>query len=170
MTIVDNNVLSALAKIERCSLLAEVFETVGTPTGVIGELDRAEASGYEFVSRIESVKSYNDGWLEVLSPTQAELQVADDFRDHALSTTDAQCLAIASERNRRLITDDAHVGTVGQQRDVTVWDLTLFLKAAIRVDAIETVDELTAIRDDLQHADGYRFAAADEESLFDEFS
>lgn len=97
-----------------------------------------------------------------------KLQLADGIRDHALSTTDAQCLAIASERDRRLVTDDAHVGTVGQQRGVDVWDLTLFLTAAIRIDAIETAGELSEVIDDLRRDDGYRFSAADEESLFEE--
>lgn len=169
MTIVDNNVLSALAKIERLALLPAVFDTVGTPTAVIAELDRAKTAGYEFVDRIDAVKSYNDGWLDVVSPTQSELQLADEIRDHALSTTDAQCLAIASERDRRLVTDDAHVGTVGHQRGVDVWDLTLFLTAAIRVDAIETVGELSEMIDDLRRDDGYRFSADDRESLFEEF-
>ncbi|ELY61105.1 hypothetical protein [Natronolimnohabitans innermongolicus] len=56
MTIVDS-VLSAVAKIERLSLFPTVFEVVGTPTAVVAELDRADAAGYEFVSRIDTVKS-----------------------------------------------------------------------------------------------------------------
>lgn len=40
MTIVDNNVLSSLAKTERLHLLPALFETVGTPTAVVAELDR----------------------------------------------------------------------------------------------------------------------------------
>ncbi|WP_193588454.1 hypothetical protein [Halalkaliarchaeum desulfuricum] len=168
MTVVDNNVLSALAKIDRLQLLPEVFDAVGTPTAVISELDRAKAIGYEFVTRLDEIKSHNGGWLTILTPTQTELQLADDIQDHALSMTDAQCLAIAAERNRRLVTDDAHVGTIGQQRGIPIWDLTLFLKAAIQVDAIETADELAAIRDELRRSDGYRFSPADEEALFGE--
>ena len=169
MTIVDNNVLSALAKIERLSLLPAVFETVGTPTAVITELDRARSGGYDFASRIDAVKSYNGGWLNVISPTQSELQLTDEIRDHALSMTDAQCLAIASRRDRRLITDDAHVGTIGNQRNVDIWDITLFLRAAIRVGAIANTTELSEVIDDLRRRDGYRFSTDDEESLFDEF-
>lgn len=169
MTIVDNNVLSALAKIERLELLAEVFETVGTPLAVVSELDRARTAGYEFVTRIDAVKSYNDGWLEIVSPTQSELRLADDIRDHALSMVDAQCLAVASERERRLVSDDAHVGTVGDQRDIELWDLTLCLKAGIRVGAIGTADELSEVIDDLCRSDGYRFSATDEKALFEEF-
>jgi len=43
MAIVDNNILSSLAKIDRLELLPSVFETVETPPSVIDELDRADA-------------------------------------------------------------------------------------------------------------------------------
>lgn len=169
MTIVDNNVLSALAKIERLEFLREVFEDVATPIAVVDELRRAQAAGYEFVPRIESVTSHRDGWLDVVTPTETERRLADDIRDHALSTTDAQCLAIASARDRRLLTDDAHVGTIGGQRDVAVWDLLLFLKVAIRRDVITNAAELSSSIQDLRQRDDYRFSDADEESLFEEF-
>ena len=99
MALVDNNVLSSLAKIDRLELLPSVFETVETPLSVIDELDRAAAEGYNFVTRIDAVKSYNDGWLEIVSPTGTELELADELGDHALSSTDARCLAIASQRD-----------------------------------------------------------------------
>jgi predicted nucleic acid-binding protein len=120
MALVDNNILSSLVNIDRLDLLPSVFETVETPPSVIDELDRAEVAGYDFVSRIDAVKSYNDGWLEITAPTGAELKLADDIVDHALSSTDARCLAIASQLDARLVTDDAHVGTRGQQLGVEV--------------------------------------------------
>jgi predicted nucleic acid-binding protein len=166
MTVVDNNILSALAKIEHLRLLPDLFDAIGTPVAVVDELNRAEAAGYEFVDQIDAAKSYNGGWLEIISPTEAELQVADEIRDHALSTTDARCLAVASERDRRLLTDDGHVGTVGQQRGVTVWDLVLLLDAAVRFGCIESSDELSQVLDELRREDGYRFASEDEQHLF----
>ncbi len=168
MTIVDNNVLSAVAKIERTSLLPAVFETVGTPTTVIAELDRARTAGHDFVGRIDAIKSYNSGWLEIMSPTDSELRLADEIKDHALSTVDAHCLAIAANRDRRLVSDDAHVGTVGQQNDIEVWDLTLVLKAAIRTDVIADSEDLTTIIEELQRRDNYRFTAADRNALYAE--
>jgi predicted nucleic acid-binding protein len=132
MTIVDNNILSALAKVERLDLLPAVFDSVGTPPSVVDELDRAKAAGYGFVNRIDAVTAHNGGWLTVVSPAGEELELAEDIRDHALSITDARCLAVAATRDRRLVTDDAHVGTVGRQHDIEVWDLVLLLQAAIR--------------------------------------
>lgn len=166
MAVVDNNVLSSLAKIDRLELLPAVFETTGTPPAVLDELGRAEAAGYDFVEQINAVKAHNDGWLAIIAPTEAEFERANEIQDHALSTTDARCLAIASCRNCRLVTDDAHVGTIGRQQDVAVWDLVLFLQAAVRTGAISTAEDLSAIIDALHRRDGYRFSSADEDALF----
>lgn len=169
MTVVDNNILSALAKIEQLELLPAVFDTIGTPVAVLDELHRADVAGYEFVDRIEPTKSYNSGWLEVISLTETELQLAVDIRDHALSTTDARCISVAQSRDHRLLTDDAHVGTIGQQREVAVWDLVLLLEAAVRVEYIESVGEMRTIVEDLRENDGYQFADEDKKILFSLF-
>lgn len=115
----------SLTEIDRLELLPSVFETVEMPPSVIDKLGRTEVDGYGFSTRIDAVNPYNGGWLEIATPTKAELKLADDIVDHALSSTDARCLAIASQRDVRLVTDDAHVGTRGQQLDVEVWDLVL---------------------------------------------
>ena len=150
MALVDNNVLSSLAKIDRLELFPSVFETVETPPSVIDELDRAEVDGYEFITRIDAVKSYNDGWLKIATPTESELALADDIVDHALSSTDARCLAIASRRDARLVTDDAHVGTRGRQLDVEMWDLVLLLQAGVHCDVIGTAEELSTLVEELR--------------------
>jgi len=167
MALVDNNVLSSLAKIDRLELLSSVFEAVETPPSVIDELDRAEVDGYEFVTRIDAIKSYNDGWLEIATPTDAELALADDIVDHALSSTDARCLAIASRRDARLVTDDAHVGTRGRQLDVEMWDLVLLLQAGVHCDVIATAEELSTLVEELRERDGYRFSEEDRNALFE---
>jgi predicted nucleic acid-binding protein len=169
MVLVDNNVLSALAKIERLELLPVVFEDVVTPSAVVDELDRAAASGYEFTERIDAVKAYDGGWLDVVTPTDDERQRADEVRNHALSRTDAHCIAITDGRDWRLLTDDARVGTVANQRGVDVWDLALLLQAGIRIDVIETAAELSTIIEELERRDNYRFSDADRDALFETF-
>lgn len=169
MVLVDNNVLSALAKIERLELLPAVFRSVTTPSAVVDELNRAEAVGYEFVDRIDAVKTYNGGWLEVISPSETELSLADDIRDHALSTTDAHCIAIADNRDERLLTDDAHVGTIARQHDVEVWDLVSLLQGAVRTGELGSADVLESVLDALQREDNYRFTEEDTRILFNQF-
>lgn len=76
MTLVDNNVLSALAKVERLDVLPAVFDEIETSAAVVAELERARAAGYEFVDRVDAVKSYNGGWMDVYSATEDELEFA----------------------------------------------------------------------------------------------
>ena len=47
MVVVDNNVLSSLAKIERLDVLDGVFDEVQTTTSVLDELHRDSVAGYE---------------------------------------------------------------------------------------------------------------------------
>ncbi len=165
MVIVDNNILSALAKIDRLALLPKCFEEVSAPVSVFDELAKAEATDTSFVNTIELVKSYNGGWLEIASPTEQELEAASRIRDHALSSTDAQCIAVAIHREQRQLTDDRHVGTVAQQESVNVWDLVLLLQACIRFEVITGRDELSAIIEALAQKDNYQFSEDDRAAL-----
>ena len=89
MTLVDNNVLSSLAKIERLTLLDSVFDEVATTPAVLDELHSDSVAGYEFVDRIDDLKSYNGGWIQIRSPTDDELSLTDEIVDDTLSLTDA---------------------------------------------------------------------------------
>ena len=156
MTVVDNNVLSALAKAEALGLLLATFDAVATTPGVVEELDTARIEGYRFVERIDDVRQ-ESGWLTVLTPTDRERRHAEEVRDHTLSFVDAECISVAALRNRRLLTDDRHAGTVARQRDVDVWDLPLFCHAAIRTDALGSATELRSILDRLERRDATGF-------------
>jgi len=120
MTLVDNNVLSSLAKIDQLALLDAVFDEVATTPTVLDELHSDSVAGYAFVDRIDDLKSYNGGWLQIRSPTESELELTDAIVDETLSYTDAECLAIAEQRAERLLTDDTHLGTTAVQRDDAV--------------------------------------------------
>lgn len=169
MVVVDNNVLSSLAKIERLQTLDAVLNDVATTVSVIEELHRDSVSGYEFVDRIDGIKQYDGGWLGVISPSDAELQLTEAILDRSLSYTDAELIAVADHRTERLLTDDGHVGEIAMSRGIETWDLTLFLRAACETGAIETASELQAVMADLRRADYYEFSDDDETYLFDAF-
>jgi len=167
MVIVDNNVLSSLAKIGRLTLLPGLFEDVATVPSVFDELHRDDVAGYEFVERIDDVKSYRGGWLGVRSMTESELQTADEIVDSSLAFTDAECIAAASHRDERLLTDDGHAGEMASQRGVEVWDLKLLLEAAISEGLVESEEEIETIIRELRTKDGFRFSADDRQDLLD---
>lgn len=167
MVVVDNNVLSSLAKIQRLRLLPQLFDGVGTVSSVFDELHQDEVAGYEFVERIDDVKSYQGGWLEVRSITEPELQLADDIADSTLAFTDAECIAVAHNRNERLLTDDGHSGEMAAQRGVEVWDLKLLLEAALVKELIRSDSALSTVIDSLREEDGYCFSEQDRSDLFD---
>jgi len=170
MVVVDNNVLSSLAKIERLALLPEIFDEVATVPSVLDELHRDEIAGYAFVQRIDDVKGYHGGWLQVRSVTESELQLADKIVGSSLAFTDSECIAVAHHRNERLLTDDGHAGEMATQRGVEVWDLKLLFEAAIAKEIIETESEIETVLADLREKDGYRFSNDDRQDLFDRLS
>jgi len=166
MVIVDNNVLSSLAKIERLALLPDVFDDVATVPSVLDELHRDDVAGDAFVDRIDDVKGYRGGWLRNEETTEAELQLADEIVDSSLAFTDAVCIAVAHHRDEGLLTDDGHAGEMASQHGVEVWDLKLLLEAAIVTDVVKSESEVRAIVDDLRERDGYRFSDADRHDIF----
>jgi predicted nucleic acid-binding protein len=169
MVVVDNNVLSSLSKIDCLELLNELFDHVSTPPSVIEELHRGTVSSSDFVARIDDVKSYNDGWLQVDSLSGEELKLAEDILDNSLSMTDAECIAVAKTRGKRLLTDDGHVGEIASQREVAVWDLKVFLEACIYKDLIETEEHLQKLIERLESEDNYRFSEQDYHDLLGRF-
>lgn len=99
MVVVDNNVLSSLAKIQQLDYLPALSDDVGTVSSVFDELHQDEIAGYEFVDRIDDVKAYRGGWLDIRSLTNAELELGDDIADSTLAFTDAECIAVAHTRD-----------------------------------------------------------------------
>lgn len=167
MAVVDNNILSSLAKIERLEFLNQLFDNPATIQSVIKELHSDEVAGYDFVSKIDAIKSYNDGWLQLLSLSETEFELAEEIIDPSLSFTDAECLAVSEHRNHRLITDDGHVGEIASQRGIEVWDLRLLIEAAVYNDVIERQSELDNIIEGLKRKDEYKFSQKDRTDLSD---
>lgn len=167
--LVDNNVLSSLAKIDRLALLGAVFDDVAATVSVLDELHADAVAGYAFVDRIDGIKAYEDGWLRIVSPGAAEIERTEEILDASLSYTDAELIAIAGERGHRLLTDDEHVGRVAASRGVEVWDLALLLRTAGDTGAIGAAAELETVIAELRAEDYYEFSEADERYLFEPF-
>lgn len=164
MAIVDNNILSSLAKIQRLHLLDDLFSEVSTIPSVIEELHHDQTTGAGFVQRIDAHKQYNDGWLQIPPLQPKTLALAEAIVDHSLSLTDAECIAVAEHRNELLLTDDAHVGETAAQRDIRVWDLKIFLQACRQHTLVDEA-EISEMITQLENKDGYLFSKNDRNDL-----
>jgi predicted nucleic acid-binding protein len=170
MTLVDNNVLSSLAKIDRLELLNSLFKEVATTPSVLDELQSDKVSGYDFVNRIDDNKHYNSGWLHIRSPTEQDIALTEGIVDASLSFTDAECIAIAERRGERLLTDDGHAGEIASQRgDIDVWDLALFIEGCVKKGLIKDEGQLNTLLQDLHQQDCYRFSQSDRNRMYDRF-
>jgi len=167
--LVDNNILSSLAKTNSLDLLNDLFDTVATIPAVLDELHQSQLSSKQFVERIDEIKSYNNGWLALDSPTNQELELAENIIDPALSRVDAKCIAVAETRQKTLLTDDSHIGQICKQRETSVWDLKLFIEACIQQDLLNQA-ELKELITNLEKEDGYRFSEQDRDDLFNRFN
>lgn len=168
MALVDNNVLSSFAKIDQLDLLDQFFEEVSTTPSVLDELHKDDVAGFTFVERIDAIKSYEDGWLRIVSPSEREIELTDRILDASLSYTDAECIAVAETRGEPLVTDDGHAGELASQRGVDVWDLKLLVAGLVRQGLVRDESELDGLVTALREQDNYRFSKEDRNYLYNQ--
>lgn len=169
MVLVDNNILSALAKVEKLHFLEKNFEEVITLPSVLKEVNRDAVKGYKFVEKINEIKSYRGGWLEIISPHNRELKEAEDILRPNISLVDAECIAVAKNRDKRFLTDDKNAGEIASNNNIEVWDFKLFVEACIKNDLLKSADELDQFLEDLERRDYYKFSNKDRNDLFNQF-
>jgi predicted nucleic acid-binding protein len=166
MVLADNNILSSFAKIDRLDLLNQLFEDVSTTPSVLDELHKDAVAGFTFVERVDAIKSYKGGWLQIISPSEREIELTDEILDASLSYTDAECIAVSESRGEPLVTDDGHAGEIATQRGVEVWDLKLLIAALLKRGLIQDESELDEFIVDLREQDSYRFSKQDRDHLY----
>lgn len=158
--------MSSFAKIDQLDRLNQLFEEVITTPAVLDELHMDDVAGFTFVERIDAIKSYKGGWLQVASPSEREIELTDEILDDSLSYTDAECIAVAEARDESLVTDDGHAGEIASQRGVDVWDLKLLIAALLKRELIRDKSELDEFIVELRERDNYRFSNQDRDYLY----
>ncbi len=173
MVIVDNNILSSLAKIDRLDLLKKLFRNVKTVPAVINEFRDEAILGYDFVENIEDVKTYskrNKKWLLVVSLTTEENSQKEELANEEIGIphTDAECLSVALNRDEVLLTDDSRLGTVANQKGIDVYDLETFLLAIAKRGIISKPDEGKKIIEKIEEKDFYTFSESFKKNIYKE--
>lgn len=149
--LVDNSIISSLAKIGRLKLLEE-FGSVSTTDAVIHEAFNSHMDAI-----IESVKKALSDWLKVEKPI-SKAEVHDYRQTHpSLSYADSELVLIAEGKRFALFTDDrtlAHF--VHDETDIQVFDLPAML-FALKNSKVLSHEELKDVVTDLEKKDFHRF-------------
>ena len=130
--LLDNTVLSNFALIKRIELLTEALGSqIGTTPQVIGEFDDGVERG-----RLPKTKL---DLLEVLD-MEAEEQVL--FREllARVNAGEASCLAIAAQRNSRVLTDDRDARKLAAQLKIPVSGTLGILLRLVQIDVLSTLE------------------------------
>lgn len=171
MVIVDNNILSSLAKANRLDLLEKLFEEVRTTPEVMHEFRDEAIIGYEFVENVERVKTYSNNderWLRIVPPTKQENEQKEKLTEkkEGISNADAECLSVALNRDEALLTDDFRLGKVAKQNGIDVYDLETFLLACVKQKILYKPDEAKETIKKIEEKDFYTFSESFIESFF----
>lgn len=162
MVIVDNNILSALAKADALHILPDLFNTVTTVPEVIHELRDESVAGYTFTNRILEVKTYEqeteEQWLQVATLTAEENNTKDRLLQHELAPADAECLATAQHRNEKLLTDDTGLHHHAENENIPTYDLETLLLTAAHNKTIADSEEAQRILHEIEEKDFYTFS------------
>ncbi|MFW6305174.1 MAG: hypothetical protein ACOC1V_05305 [Candidatus Saliniplasma sp.] len=125
--ILDTDILSSLAKIERLSLLQKVFPNRDRliPTGVYEELEEAMEIGYEFPEMI----------FEFTEAVSLEGKELEEYKTQLtemrkLDKGELQCLIIAEKRGYIFLTNDNFARREGKSRGLKTYNLAEVVKAA----------------------------------------
>jgi len=176
MVVVDNCILSSLAKIDRLDLLRKFFKNIETPFSVLRELQEEKLRGFEFVKRIEKITTFSEKklskerWLLITPLNDLEIKLSNEIKlQTQVSEVDADTIAIAKNRNKILLTDDTYAGNIAQQRGVKVFDLKTFLEACVIDGLIKTSNEIKQIISALKKKDFYEFSEEDKYELLSLF-
>lgn len=145
MILSDTNILSTFAKINRLSLLAQLFERaqIGVVPAVYTELQTGVSSGY--VALQAAIALIQQGQIALLTPTAQEIFEKDSLPD-SFDAGERETLAVAKSRGCQVLTNETRVKNWCNRAGIGYWDLPGILRALWRMNLLtkEQVRELMA--------------------------
>lgn len=173
MPVVDNNILSSLAKIKRLDLLKKFFGEILTVPEVIREFEDEAIIGYDFPKEIHQRRTYRevnkDHWILVVSLSPKENENKERLIEEGLAPADAECLSVSLNRNEILLTDDTQLGEIAESKVIKVYDLETFLEACARRKIISNLSEMEEILKEIEGKDYYTFSEDFKDSIYSVF-
>jgi predicted nucleic acid-binding protein len=142
--VLDCDIISTLAKIDKIGLLMEIFKgkRIVIPNAVYVELLEAEKMGFTFPDKVFSSK------IEIITMFEKELN---DFKDIAknqnIHNGEAEGITIARNRKGVFLTNDRVAVKVCEKMDIAVIDLKDLLKMAARKKVFNETEMIEIMRD-----------------------
>jgi predicted nucleic acid-binding protein len=166
MILVDTDVLSALAKVDRLPLLLVLFQrprfTI-TP-GVLAELTRSLAMGRQYAEGVFVL--IGDSRIQVVSLTPEEITFRDTLPD-TLGAGERESIAVAKEREGTVISNESRVAHYCSQLEIPCIRLPDILRA-LWVESVVSKQEVQIMIGDLQVKDRMQFKQESLDAIFAE--
>lgn len=142
--VLDCDIVSTLAKIDRISILVEIFEDkrIVIPNAVYVELLEAERIGFRFTEKIFQSQ------IEITTMLDSELiDFKNIVKNKRIHHGEAEGIAIARNRKGVFLTNDRIAVRFCEQNDVKVLDLKDILRIAARKKIINEIEMIKLIMD-----------------------
>jgi predicted nucleic acid-binding protein len=166
MILADTDILSALAKVARLSLLFTLFRTtrVSIAPGVLAELARSFGLGRQYAQDVFALISTNQ--IHVVSLTGQEAA----FRDTlpiTLGRGERESIAIAKARGGTVLSNESRVAHVCRESSIPCFRLPDILRA-LWMENLAPQEEVRTIIEDLRAKDQMLFKQATLDAIFAE--
>lgn len=142
--VLDCDIISTLAKIDRVDILVDLFKhsRLVIPNAVYVELLEAEKMGFIFPRKIFNSK------IELTTMSQQEL---DDFektvKNPKIHSGEAEGITIARNRNGVFLTNDRVTVKFCEQEDIAVLDLKDILRLVAKKRIVNEIEMMQIIKD-----------------------
>lgn len=142
--VLDCDIASTLAKIDKISLLVEIFEDkrLIIPNAVYIELLEAGKLGFTFPQKVFNSK------IEIMAMEEKEINYFKDLvKNPRIHSGEAEGITIAWNRNWIFLTNDRVAIKTCEQLNVEVLDLKDLLKIVARKKIIDEIEMIKTIKD-----------------------
>lgn len=160
MILVDTNILSTFAKIDRLDLLEEVLGEMHISPNVLDEVKRAEELGYPHAEKIL-------GWVKkdkilISCPQDDEVKLLDEV-PFSFGRGERDCVAMALKRNALIVTNERKVLNYCKKKGIAHVRLNTLLRKLWK-DEIMSQDEVRELIDEIEENDN--LVVTEKKSIF----
>ncbi len=160
MILIDTNILSTFAKIDRLDLLEEVFGEMHISPNVLDEVKKAEELGYSHAEKI--LELIRVGKIHISCPKEYEVELMDKIPS-SFGRGERDCVAMALKRDALIVTNERKVLNYCEENRVAHVRLNTILRKLWK-DDIMVEKEVRDLIHKIEENDN--LIVADKESIF----